>query len=569
MADADGCAGSADGPGLRPSVAVSLPSRSPTTRGDQTIPLDQATAEEPPPASANPLETAALPSPRNIAAAEDADADKGSSKSLSPLPWTGTKQSTPGTKRIHVGASLKSAEVQHLPWTFACILTPQPVDMIPEYHDECNAAGIKSREMDFVGFVRHTAKKIQQSGLQVSLVHRSETTQDKVILLIRCPTEKFESEFRELSVRRWKDSGTRVPLAHHTRGDEGCHSMLPSPYFALTPHSVLTIHARARLASRQRLTEESLTCMTFVCAGAGLTFLREGGQLQEVLNPTEADRIYNTAMILCRSKERGGPELGGPKGNLDHMEEDPKRDPRIEAVFPMHNQEWRRRITRDWCKQIPIYSALQRRQRRRKHPEDEGSSSSEEEEDEPDEDYVPSVIENAIHVRKIGLDATGHHIRDADLCHLFSQYGQVLTATVRSRSEDGKTVRSRSEDTYGNISEDVTVNTSWALVVFKDAAAVEKVLAADKVEAGKAELEVNRYDVSQAQTSMGQMRVVHYRTAKKLKAINSMRKETFAECFTKLVRNALMRDGIGGSFLSAQDDSPEEKWLNELKDQCE
>jgi hypothetical protein len=66
------------------------------------------------------------------------------------------------------------------------------------------------------------------------------------------------------------------------------------------------------------------------------------------------------------------------------------------------------------------------------------------------------------------------------------------------------------------------------------------------------------------------MRVVHYRTAKKLKAINSMRKETFAECFTKLVRKeCLMLDTIGGSFLSAQDDSPEEEWLNELKDQCE
>jgi hypothetical protein len=550
MAGADGCAGSADGSGLRPSVEV-LPSRASQTRGDQTIPLDQATAEEPPPAPASPWKTAALLSQRNIAAAEDADADKGSSESRSPSPphrWMGTKQSTPGTKHIHVGASHKSAECKHLPWTFACILTPQPVDMIPEYHT--------SREKDFVGFVRHTAKKIQQSGLQVSLVHRSETTQDKVILLIRCPTEKFESEFRELSVRRWKDTGTRVPLAHHTRGDEGCHSMLPSPSFALTPHSVRTIHARARLASRQRLTEESLTCMTFVCAGEGLTFLREGGQLQEVLNPTEADRIYNTAMILCRPKKRGGCELGGPNGNLDHMEEDPKRDPRIEAVFPMHNQEWRRRITSKWCKQIPIYSALQRRQRRRKHPEDEGSSSSEEEKDEPDEDYAPSAIENAIHVRGIGLDESGHHMRDADLCLLFSQYGRVLTATVRPRSS--------------NMGEDATVNTSWALVVFKDAAAVEKVLPPNKVKAGLAELRVERYDVSQGETSVGQMRVVHYRTAKKLKAINSMRKETFAECFTKLVRKeCLMLDTIGGSFLSARDDSPEEEWLNELKDQCE
>ena len=56
-----------------------------------------------------------------------------------------------------------------------------------------------------------------------------------------------------------------------------------------------------------------------------------------MLNPTEADHIQLLAMTLSESEERGGCGLG----NLEHQSEDPNHDPRIDAVFPLHNHAWR------------------------------------------------------------------------------------------------------------------------------------------------------------------------------------------------------------------------------------
>ena len=68
------------------------------------------------------------------------------------------------------------------------------------------------------------------------------------------------------------------------------------------------------------------------------------GGLREVLNPTEADRIQLTAMILSKHEERGGCGFG----NIEHLEEDPNDDPRVISIFPLHNKEWSRRVTAQW-----------------------------------------------------------------------------------------------------------------------------------------------------------------------------------------------------------------------------
>lgn len=96
------------------------------------------------------------------------------------------------------------------------------------------------------------------------------------MLLLRLPEDTFEEEFKKLAVRRWKHSGT------------------------------------------------------------GLKFIRTDQGIKEDLVPTEADRIQLTAQVLSRPTSRGGCDLG----NLEHLDEYEGDDPRVNAIFPLHNYAW-------------------------------------------------------------------------------------------------------------------------------------------------------------------------------------------------------------------------------------
>ena len=74
----------------------------------------------------------------------------------------------------------------------------------------------------------------------------------------------------------------------------------------------------------------------------GLEFFKdEQGGLSIHHEPCEADRIQLISLLLTKDEERGGCGLG----NLEHLDEDDDHDPRILAVFPLHNPEFVKSIT--------------------------------------------------------------------------------------------------------------------------------------------------------------------------------------------------------------------------------
>ena len=150
--------------------------------------------------------------------------------------------------------------------------------------------GHKSGDMEFPDFVKHTIEKLFRSGLQVKLVERTLTSQHKVVLLVRCPEKLFRSLFHRLSVRKYKNG-----------------------------------------------LGEGLTIVGDQEQGGWTDNTGDHNAPRPLLEPTEADRILVTAEILSWPVERGGIGLG----NLEHLEEEPHHDPRIVAVFPLHNRDWR------------------------------------------------------------------------------------------------------------------------------------------------------------------------------------------------------------------------------------
>jgi hypothetical protein len=190
------------------------------------------------------------------------------------------------------GAILK----HHLYWTYAIILQPAEIEDIPEADAAEDPYRAALRKMSFKDFVVQTCETIHRAGLELQLVQRSETSKHKVVILLRCPEEKFLQEFRDLVVRRWKQTGDGLKFKKVNKA-----------------------------ADEQAATKSA----------------KHG--LEEVLVATEADRIQLTGMILSRNRVRGGCELAGPEdkpGSLEHLDANPVSDPRMVAIFPMHNNEW-------------------------------------------------------------------------------------------------------------------------------------------------------------------------------------------------------------------------------------
>ena len=187
-------------------------------------------------------------------------------------------------------------EVEHLVWTFAIILRPAAKEDIPDTH--------ATKEYEFKDFVLNTCVKIASAGLELQLVPRTETSKHKVILLIRCPEEKFMREFRKLVLRRWKRTGEGVTF----------RPVIDADGDGIDDVDNLEGHGN------------------------------KSGGLREVLNPTEADRIQLTALILSKHQDRGGCGFG----NIEHLEEDENDDPRVVSIFPLHNKEWSKRVTAQW-----------------------------------------------------------------------------------------------------------------------------------------------------------------------------------------------------------------------------
>lgn len=209
--------------------------------------------------------------------------------------WAGDE----GTEHHHT-----TEEVEHLRWTFAIVLRPDPAEAPPEEHvsREGPDPAKATPEDPFKTFVLHTCLKIANAGLQLQVVPRTETSKHKVILLVRCPEKMFIREFRKLVLRRWRQTGeglTFRPIEDHD-GDGVDDQDGQAGY--------------------------------------------RGVGLREVLNPTEADRIQLTALILSKDQHRGGCGFG----NIEHHGLNPDDDPRVVSIFPLHNKEWIRRVTAEW-----------------------------------------------------------------------------------------------------------------------------------------------------------------------------------------------------------------------------
>ena len=153
---------------------------------------------------------------------------------------------------------------------------------------------------EFKTFVLQTCVKIAKAGLQLQVVRRTDTSKHKVILLVRCPEELFIPEFRKLVLRRWRQTGEGLTFRPIIDNDgDGVDDKDGQAGF-------------------------------------------RGGGLREVVNPTEADRIQLTALILSKEEDRGGCGFG----NIEHR--GPDDDPRVVSIFPLHNKEWIRRVTAEW-----------------------------------------------------------------------------------------------------------------------------------------------------------------------------------------------------------------------------
>ena len=169
-------------------------------------------------------------------------------------------------------------------------LTPGHIETMVQYatehkwYDSSRSSGGNSEEGEpFAKFVIEVAEKIDKAGLRMQLVQRTETSKHSVVLLIRCPEDLFAREHKEHCIRRWKSTGQGVEF----------------------------------------YTDEE----------------HDGLQLR--WEPTEADRIQLTALLLTMDEARGGCGFG----NLEHLDDDEDHDPRIVAAFPLHNPEYVETIT--------------------------------------------------------------------------------------------------------------------------------------------------------------------------------------------------------------------------------
>lgn len=152
-------------------------------------------------------------------------------------------------------------------------LTTADVDQLVKRADESDRFGAP-----FENFVVEVAEKVDKAGLHMQLLQRSETSKHMVVMLLRCPEEVFNKEHKAHQLRRWK------------------------------------------------------------ATGQGLKFHKDGTgeKLGIVHEPTEADRIQLTSILLQKEEERGGCGFG----NIEHLEDDEAHDPRILSIFPMHNPEY-------------------------------------------------------------------------------------------------------------------------------------------------------------------------------------------------------------------------------------
>eukprot|EP01043_Picozoa_sp_COSAG02_P000235 COSAG02_NODE_4_length_69935_cov_46.806590_43_plen_923_part_00 len=188
-------------------------------------------------------------------------------------------------------------KVEHLFWTYAIILRPvTDAQRIPETH--------VTRDYEFKDFVLNTCVKIASAGLELTVVPRTESSKHKVIFLVRLPEQRFMEEYRKLVMRRWKQTGEGVTFRPVVDADGD----------GLDDQDGLPGHGKK------------------ACG------------LREMLNPTEADRIQLTAMLLSKQQGRGGCGFG----NIEHLEEDANKDPRVVCIFPLHNKEWNRHVTAQW-----------------------------------------------------------------------------------------------------------------------------------------------------------------------------------------------------------------------------
>jgi hypothetical protein len=234
-----------------------------------------------------------LPSPpaKSVAAWDDAP------KGIRSMAWGDDAAPPLATRRKEPALpDLKTGQVEHLRWTFAIILRPIPTEGIPSCH--------ATRGFTFKNFVLHTCVKIANAGLDLQVVPRTDTSNHKVILLLRCPEHLFIREYRKLVLRRWRQTGEGVTFRPIVDEDGD----------GIDDHDGKVGHGQ------------------------------QGAGLREELNPTEADRIQLTAMLLAKHQGRGGCGFG----NIEHREADPDDDPRIVSIFPLHNKQWIRRVTAQW-----------------------------------------------------------------------------------------------------------------------------------------------------------------------------------------------------------------------------
>jgi hypothetical protein len=210
--------------------------------------------------------------------------------------------------------------VEHLYWTFAVILEPRSLPEMQEWlraglsradtvgdlpkqtwknlaaqgghtvghkltTDEVEAlVQLATDEFaaPFEDFVIQVAEKIDKIGLRMQVVQRTDTSQHNVVLLLRCPEDLFLQEHKNHALRRWKATGEGLEFYNDEQEGLGVH-----------------------------------------------------------LDPSEADRIQLISLLLTKDDTRGGCGFG----NLEHLDEDEDHDPRIVAIFPLHNPEYVETIT--------------------------------------------------------------------------------------------------------------------------------------------------------------------------------------------------------------------------------
>ena len=155
-------------------------------------------------------------------------------------------------------------------------------------------------QQTFVEFVQEMCVKFDRSGFRLQLVERSPNSEHRVVLLLRLPEDTFWDEYRQLVIRRWKETGEGLKFSKNADAEAGQTKLKPE------------------------------------------------------LDPTEADRIQVMALLLQKEESHGG--CGLP--TLEHMEDDPNYDPRVVAVFPLQNSEWVSKVRREWVKKFSMSKRL-------------------------------------------------------------------------------------------------------------------------------------------------------------------------------------------------------------------